>query len=235
MKTKNYIYRSALFCGILLLFACGKDDATVNRDPEKVVLLRPANNLTNVAIKGVNLEWQAATDPDGDPVIYDLYLDTEPKPQEKLIGDFKTALYSLQTDLAFNTTYYWRVTAKDGKGGTSDSDVYSFTTREKTMQELIVGTWTVREVVKDGLPILDDCERKSYYQFHADGSLRVVAFSGTPCAGGDPTHGTYSVSDQGRLMLISGDQVVTTQITHLTTTSLKFQLDNYIYLFGREE
>ncbi len=27
-----------------------------------------------------------------------------------------------------NTTYYWKVTADDGKGGVTESDTYSFTT-----------------------------------------------------------------------------------------------------------
>jgi len=34
------------------------------------------------------------------------------------------------TGLSPNTTYYWKVAASDGEGGTTDSDTWSFTTGE---------------------------------------------------------------------------------------------------------
>ncbi|WP_417199633.1 lipocalin family protein [Bizionia sp.] len=45
----------------------------------------------------------------------------------------------------------------------------SFTDREATAEELIVGKWFIEEWIDNGTPEpLTDCERSGYFQFSAD-------------------------------------------------------------------
>ena len=63
------------------------------------------------------LGWTAAVDPDGDAVTYGVFLGTSPS----ALGLAATTPSSTASvgPLAFGTTYYWRVDAYDGFGGTT--------------------------------------------------------------------------------------------------------------------
>lgn len=233
---KYYASRSSwagvALCASFLFFACSKDESTKNSAPEKVVLLTPANKLTGVNIDQLNLEWQSASDPDGDAVVYDLYLDTESSPQMKVIGDLKANSYKLQTDLDVETTYYWRVVAKDGKGGSSESEVYSFTTREATIQELIIGKWTINAVI-DGTPIdWNECEQRSSFQFLEDGALIAESYSGSPCEMSNRVNGNYTITGN-TLLMFSDDKSAPYQIMSIYDTGMKLRSGDYILVLNR--
>src|SRR5690606_9216565 len=169
-------------CASLLFFACSKDESTKNSVPEKAVLLTPANKLTGVNIDQLNLEWQSASDPDGDAVVYDLYLDTESSPQTKVIGDLKANSYKLQTDLDFETTYYWRVVARARKGGSRGTDIYKCPTRAATRREVNLGKWHIINCLPSGTPLAwGACTRKCLPPLFEDGSIIVEGYSGAPC------------------------------------------------------
>ncbi|MDN5338816.1 MAG: hypothetical protein PWQ20_1886 [Thermotogaceae bacterium] len=72
------------------------------------------------------LSWQAS-DPDGDALTYDIYFGTSPNPPLIKIGH-NSNTYT-PGKLQSKTTYYWKIVAKDGKGGEKASTVSSFTTR----------------------------------------------------------------------------------------------------------
>ncbi len=80
-----------------------------------------------------DLSWQCS-DPDGDDLTYNLYLDTE-YPPERLEGErldetsFDPGV--LQGD---TTTYYWRVDAVDAHGATTEGPVWQFTTEAITVR-----------------------------------------------------------------------------------------------------
>lgn len=222
-------------CASLLFFACSKDESTKNSVPEKAVLLTPANKLTGVNIDQLNLEWQSASDPDGDAVVYDLYLDTESSPQTKVIGDLKANSYKLQTDLDFETTYYWRVVARDGKGGSSESDIYSFTTREATIRELIIGKWTIINFILSGTPLdWDECRQRSSLQFFEDGSIIVEGYSGAPCELQNRDKGTYTIT--GNILSVSVDNESDSfQIMSIYNTGMKLRFGDYMYVLTRAQ
>ncbi|NMH88363.1 fibronectin type III domain-containing protein [Flavivirga algicola] len=73
-----------------------------------------------------SLMW-GATDVDGDSLTFDIYLDTDPSPTTKVVADHPSKDY-VASSLAAATTYYWKVVAKDGKGGITIGQVWSFTT-----------------------------------------------------------------------------------------------------------
>jgi len=109
-----------LFSLVLLSSSCVKllNHAPVIRKPP------PANNATDVPIN-TTLTWEAE-DEDGDALTFDVYFGTSSNPPLVKSG-INERKYTLET-LEYGTTYYWKVVAKDGKGGTAESPVWKFTT-----------------------------------------------------------------------------------------------------------
>jgi len=97
---------------------------TLNNAPTQPTNPVPSDGATGVSITQT-LSWDAS-DPDGDLITYDLYLskDASPKLYQEGIETNSIEIGPLE----YGMTYYWRVVAKDGKGGTSSSPVWSFTT-----------------------------------------------------------------------------------------------------------
>jgi hypothetical protein len=98
-----------------------------NASPEASVLSSPEKKETGVVLMPM-LAWEASDDPDGDPVTYDVYLDGSVNPSTKLVSDLNDTSFEIISALSLNTVYFWKVVAKDGKGGESVSETYEFTT-----------------------------------------------------------------------------------------------------------
>ena len=98
-------------------------DPMFNRPPEVPQNLFP--EASSVVFGNVILSWESS-DPDGDTVLYDLYFGTSPNPPlvEK---DLESSSYET-VELKANTTYYWKIVAKDLFGAVSESPVWSFKT-----------------------------------------------------------------------------------------------------------
>ncbi|WP_343487003.1 hypothetical protein [Allomuricauda sp. d1] len=117
-----------------LLWACSKDDGNnepsqaQNSPPEAFDLIGVTDNAVAVDV-APTFTWQSANDPDGDTVSYDLYLGTETEPSTLFAENISGASFTVQERLSLITEYHWKVVAKDGKGGTVESVVNSFTTR----------------------------------------------------------------------------------------------------------
>lgn len=96
---------------------------TQNQNPPAPTLVAPLG--AGAAINPV-LNWSGVVDPDGDAVEYDVRLGTNTTPG--LVGE-NLSLTSLQVyNLSGETMYYWRVTARDGFGGSNESVLGNFTT-----------------------------------------------------------------------------------------------------------
>jgi glutaredoxin len=110
------------------------DDATgvqvgipVNHPPNKPSSPNPSNGAINIAINK-QLGW-TCTDPDSDPLNFDVFFGTtNPPPQVSSHQSGKT--YNPGA-MAYETTYYWKVLARDDQGLTNESSVWSFTTGTK--------------------------------------------------------------------------------------------------------
>ena len=76
----------------------------------------PATGTSNVNVSA-SLTWTASTDPDSDPVTYDVYFGTATNPAVAATN-LASAAYTPGT-MATNTQYYWYVVAKDNKGASS--------------------------------------------------------------------------------------------------------------------
>ena len=110
---KKLIFLLLSFSGVLLiLWSCAAPSA-VNHLPAAPSNPNPVDNATDVPIN-VALSW-SCSDPDGDSLTYDIYFGTSSNPPLVKSGHTST-LYNPGT-LQYNTTYYWKIVAKDGRGG----------------------------------------------------------------------------------------------------------------------
>lgn len=73
------------------------------------------------------LSW-TASDVDGNALTYDVYLDTNANPSTK-VSENQTEMNYDVTGLTTTSTYYFKVVVKDGNGGNSIGQIWSFTTK----------------------------------------------------------------------------------------------------------
>lgn len=98
---------------------------TLNAAPDTVILEFPINEALSIDYN-LELRWQQSTDLDGDEISYSLFLDT----LETLTSPIDMLdNVSYKTELQANTTYFWRVEARDNYGAVSASEVSRFTTK----------------------------------------------------------------------------------------------------------
>lgn len=98
----------------------------VNSPPSTPSYQFPSNGAIDVSTSPL-LQWTTSTDPDGDQVYYDVYLDQNSNPTTIKCQDITANSCSAGT-LIEGTTYYWKVTAKDNKGGFNTGGPWYFTT-----------------------------------------------------------------------------------------------------------
>ena len=84
----------------------------------------PANNAVSVSINA-DLSW-SCSDPNGDPLTYDVYFGTSSSPPQ-VSGNQSASTYDPGT-LEYETTYYWKIVAKDEQGNSTTGSVWTFIT-----------------------------------------------------------------------------------------------------------
>lgn len=88
----------------------------------------PPNGSVNVSVN-TDLSWTGG-DPDGDLVVYDIYLGTDPNPPKVASGQPHTTYDPGR--LKHNTTYYWRIVAFDIYGYSTNGSTWTFQTEIST-------------------------------------------------------------------------------------------------------
>ena len=96
----------------------------VNNPPSQASNPSPAGGALNQATN-MTLSW-SCSDPDGDPLTYDVYFGTTTNPP--LVGSNQSNTNYNPGQLDNNTTYYWKIVAKDNQGGVTEGPVWSFST-----------------------------------------------------------------------------------------------------------
>ncbi|NLO11443.1 MAG: hypothetical protein GX122_03370 [Candidatus Cloacimonetes bacterium] len=95
--------------------------------PGPVTLLTPADEATNVPVRPT-LTWSAPTT-GGLANEYKVYVGTSDTfTQNDLVATVETLNYTLETNLNYNTQYYWTVAASNDTGDSTNNPVFSFTT-----------------------------------------------------------------------------------------------------------
>jgi len=90
----------------------------------------PLDGSTDVSIDTL-LSW-TCSDPDGDPLVYDVYLEADDSTPDDLVSDDQTSTIYDPEGLDYGTTYYWQIIAKDSHSATNESPIWSFTIEEST-------------------------------------------------------------------------------------------------------
>lgn len=125
----------AVILGIIMIIALvgcftpqqdQNDQPPNNNPPSKPTNPSPVNGAVGVS-RATKLSWECL-DPDGDTLTYDVYLVKGPFELTCVASGCTTTTYDPPTVLDPLSTYYWKVVAKDGKGGVTEGDVWNFTT-----------------------------------------------------------------------------------------------------------
>lgn len=116
-----------IFISIILVFLLTACPELFNKPPTKPVLIKPDDGSYNQPAENLLLQWDCS-DPDEDPVSYDIYFGVETL--NLIDANHNQKSYTL-TDLKGNTPYQWKIVAKDNKGYSTESDVWTFTTKNR--------------------------------------------------------------------------------------------------------
>ena len=98
-----------------------------NQPPNAPSNPTPAHQATNQSIN-INLSW-FCSDPDGDTLMYDVYFGALEDPPR--IASDQVDRTIDPGNLNNNTTYFWKIVAKDNQDHTTEGSVWSFTTRQE--------------------------------------------------------------------------------------------------------
>ena len=113
---------------LIFSFAASHHAFADNTAPNEPSLPRPYDGAYEQLITSA-VAWEGG-DPDGDGVLYDIYFGTEADPP--LVASGVALLYYVPALLQFNTTYHWRVVARDQFGLETAGPMWSFLTKENT-------------------------------------------------------------------------------------------------------
>jgi hypothetical protein len=99
-------------------------DVVSNQPPNTPSDPNPPDGATEVSVN-TGLSWNCS-DPDGDPLIYDVYFGSSYPPGQ--ISSNQTANFFDPGTLEYSTTYYWMIVAWDDSGASAQGPDWSFTT-----------------------------------------------------------------------------------------------------------
>ena len=108
---------------------CLRDVEQQNLPPESPSSPSPENESQNQGIE-TGLSW-TCTDPDGDPLTYDVFFGIEATPAQVATGQSETTFDP--GTLEYDTQYFWQIVAHDNHGNTTEGAVWSFTTQEESV------------------------------------------------------------------------------------------------------
>lgn len=101
-------------------------EGQTNNLPFAPELVAPLNN-TEIDGLSTTLSW-TASDVDNNELTFDVYLDTNNNPTTKVSENQNTTTYSA-VNLTAASTYYFKVVVKDGHGGVTVGQTWSFKTK----------------------------------------------------------------------------------------------------------
>lgn len=159
--------------------------AAANSPPEEPHSPTPSHEDTEISL-APTLGW-SCTDPDGDDVSFDVYMQDSSPPNTK-IADNQSATLLNVGGLTGEVTYYWRVVAWDSNGAKTTGPIWEFTT---TLDWTVITYDSFEEDFGNYSDGGGDCNRVSVESFLGSYSVRIRDDSGgdssfyTPASGID--------------------------------------------------
>jgi len=139
------------FCiPVIIFIQCCKNEPTaieINDPPELPANPYPPDYSIDQFIL-TDLSWECS-DPEGDPLTYDIYFGTAVNPP-LVISNYTSTTYYPGT-LEYNNTYYWRIIAKDNHNNSIKGTLWTFSSEAKlTIDQLQIfidyGFWFEKDV-----------------------------------------------------------------------------------------
>lgn len=94
------------------------DISDINNPPNTPILVSPTpSGVTGVGINA-DLSW-SCSDPDGDPLTYDVYFENDDDTPDVLVSDDQSGTSFDPGTLSYSEDYYWQIVASDGEDTTS--------------------------------------------------------------------------------------------------------------------
>lgn len=149
MKTQTKLIGA--FFSILILVSCGgSGGGSSNEAPSQVTqVIFPTADLL-CTDNNVNFQWNAATDPDGDPITYRIIIATD-RNLSSVVENRITSTNSITITLEQGVAYYWNVTAIDDSGEESiPSTTLAFFTSGPGITNYAPFTAALNEPADDG-------------------------------------------------------------------------------------
>lgn len=130
MKKISHVLAIFLFV-FLFINGCKKADEVVNSGPTTSAPTAPTNpfpynGATNLS-GFITVRWDPSSVTSGDTAKYDVYLGTSVNPTNLIASDRLNTAADVGV-LQVNTTFYWRVVAKNTHGQSTPSAVWNFKT-----------------------------------------------------------------------------------------------------------
>jgi hypothetical protein len=126
-RTVSWDNHGASTSGPIWCFTTGSEP---NDPPDTPSNPNPEDEATEVDIDA-DLSWECS-DPNGDEVVYDLYLEAEDSTPDILVGDDLSTTTFDPGSLEYGTTYYWQIIAIDEHSASTIGPIWQFTTQENT-------------------------------------------------------------------------------------------------------
>jgi len=131
MKTKTFLILSGLFIfSVFLFIKCKKD----SNEPQNLSPTTPSNPTPSSGAAAqpwsLILKWSKCTDPESNPVSYDIYIGTTNTPP-LVQADWADTTYSFN-GMTAATTYYWKIVAKDDQNNSKSGAVWMFITKSNS-------------------------------------------------------------------------------------------------------
>lgn len=138
----------------IAILSCQDENATntPNNPPNEPSNPSPANLDSNVTI-GAQLSW-SCSDPDGDPMNYNIYLDTL-NPPNLLEDRWPNRNFTPYNSLVYGKTYYWQIVARDINSAETEGPIWRFST-ERGRGIYAVGTCQTLENALNVFVIRDE-------------------------------------------------------------------------------
>lgn len=98
-----------------------------NQAPDTPNSPSPQDAAVNTSIND-DIQW-TSSDPEQDPLTYDVYFGTTQSPP--MVSEGQSGSTYDPGTMNYGTTYYWKITAHDDQGNSTDGPSWSFTTEEQ--------------------------------------------------------------------------------------------------------
>ncbi len=139
MSRINHVVLSICVISFSLLGSCTKESSNNNEAPSSPILTYPEYNATEI-VPDTILYWEDFADTENKTIHYDLYIGTDPSAM--ILVDSATTATSSTVSLESNTTYYWKIIAKDYQQNAYNSDIWTFTTLCYPSDTITYGSFT---------------------------------------------------------------------------------------------